>query len=285
VLAELQLHNARFEQQAASLTQQLERMERARWQASDGFAMQADVQLLRQEVAMVLERLGMAAGSGADIDYVAFEELFRGPSEKTRVSQERYLTKLPPSGVAGRVVDIGCGRGEMLELLVNAGHDALGVDTDSGTIELCIGKGLPVVQGDGIHLLEQMEDESLKGILCLQMIEHLLTSELENLIRIARKKLIVGGVLVMETINPRSSYSLGNHFFADTSHVRPVHPETLRFICQASGFGQVALEELSPHPLVELADVLPEEGAMSTSVEALLKNVFGFQDYAIIATR
>ena len=142
-----------------------------------------------------------------------------------------------------------------------------------------------MIKDDGIHFLKQMEDQSLKGIFCLQVIEHLLTSELEKLIRIARQKLLVGGVLVMETINPRSSYSLGNHFFADTSHVRPVHPETLRFICQSVGFGDVDLEELSPHPLLELADDLPEEGAIKTAVEALLKNVFGFQDYTIIATR
>jgi O-antigen chain-terminating methyltransferase len=173
----------------------------------------------------------------------------------------------------------------MLELLRNEGHDVLGVDSNSGMIEVCIGKGLPVVQDDGIHLLEQMEDKSLKGIFCLQVIEHLLTSELEKLISIAQQKLFVGGVLVMETINPRSSFALGNHFFADTSHVRPVHPETLCFICQKSGFGHVALEELSPHPLLKLADDLPEEGTVSTAVEALLTNVFGFQDYAIIATQ
>jgi 2-polyprenyl-3-methyl-5-hydroxy-6-metoxy-1,4-benzoquinol methylase len=282
VLAELRLQNARFELQAASFAEQLER---SRWQGRDGFAMQDDVQLLRQEVAVVLERLGMASASGADIDYPAFEELFRGSSVEIGVSQERYLTKLLPPDVAGLVVDIGCGRGEMLELLRNEGHDVLGVDTNSGMIEVCIGKGLPVVQDDGIHLLEQMEDKSLKGIFCLQVIEHLLTSELEKLISIAQQKLLVGGVLVMETINPRSSFSLGNHFFADTSHVRPVHPETLRFICQESGFGHVALVELSPHPLLKLVDDLPEEGTVSTAVEALLTNVFGFQDYAIIATR
>ena len=282
VLAELRLQNDRFELQADSFAEQLERSRR---QGGDGFAMQEDVQLLRREVAVVLERLGMAAASGADIDYPAFEELFRGSSEEIRVSQERYLTKLPPPDVAGLVVDIGCGRGEMLELLRNEGHDVLGVDSNSGMIEVCIGKGLPVVQDDGIHLLEQMEDKSLKGIFCLQVIEHLLTSELEKLISIAQQKLFVGGVLVMETINPRSSFALGNHFFADTSHVRPVHPETLCFICQKSGFGHVALEELSPHPLLKLADDLPEEGTVSTAVEALLTNVFGFQDYAIIATQ
>ena len=160
VLGEIRQQNARFELQAASFAEQLERF---RWQGQDGFAMQDDVQLLRQEVAVVLERLGMASASGADIDYPAFEELFRGSSEEIRVSQERYLTKIPPPDVAGLVVDIGCGRGEMLELLRNEGHEVLGVDTNSGMIEVCIGKGLPVVQDDGIHLLEQIEGEIIEG--------------------------------------------------------------------------------------------------------------------------
>ena len=93
-------------------------------------------------------------------------------------------------------------------------------------------------------------DDSLKGIFCAQVVEHLITPELEQLIVLAHEKLQSGGVLVIETINPRSSYALGNHFYADTSHVRPVHPETLRFICEQVGFVSVELEERSPHPLL-----------------------------------
>ena len=86
-----------------------------------------------------------------------------------------------------------------------------------------------------------------------------MTSELERLISLAHQKLLVSGVIVMETINPRSLYALGNHFFADTSHVRPVHPETLRFICEQVGFSRVELEERSAHPLMRVADELPAE--------------------------
>ena len=88
----------------------------------------------------------------------------------------------------------------------------------------------------------------------------------------------------METINPRSLYALGNHFFADTSHVRPVHPETLRFICEQVGFSRVQLEERSAHPLMKVADDLPD-GELGAAVAALLKSVFGYQDYAIVATK
>jgi O-antigen chain-terminating methyltransferase len=151
-------------------------------------------------------------------------------------------------------------------------------------VEVCRAKGLTVVQEDGIQLLERSEDMSLKGIFCAQVIEHLLTAELEQFVRVAAKKLMAGGVLVMETINPRSLFALGNHFYADTSHIRPVHPETLRFICEQVGFSLVQLEERSPHPFVRLADDLPDSN-VGVAVEALLRNFFGFQDYVVAATK
>jgi O-antigen chain-terminating methyltransferase len=172
----------------------------------------------------------------------------------------------------------------MLELLREAGHDVLGLDPDSRMVEVCRAKNLSVVQADGIGWLERAEDESLKGIFCAQVIEHLLTSELERLTRLALQKLTRDGVLVVETINPRSLFALGNHFLADTSHIRPVHPETLRFICEQVGFSSVELEERSPHPMMELADHLPS-GNVGVAVEALVRSFFGYQDYVIVATK
>jgi len=141
-----------------------------------------------------------------------------------------------------------------------------------------------VVKDDGIHFLSQTPDDSLRGIFCAQVVEHLITPELEQLVRLAYRTLMVGGVLLMETINPRSSFALGNHFYADTSHVRPVHPETLRFICEQVGFTRVQLEERSPHATLALQSELPES-SVGQAVTALLDSVFGYQDYAIVATK
>jgi O-antigen chain-terminating methyltransferase len=172
----------------------------------------------------------------------------------------------------------------MVEVLLHARHEAIGVDSNPTMIEACRAKGLPAIQEDGIHWLERAADNSLKGIFCAQVIEHLLTSELEHFVRLAQSKLQVNGVLVMETINPRSLFALGNHFFADTSHVRPVHPETLRFICEQVGFERVELEERSRHPMVELAEGLPDD-QVGSAIDALLESVFGYQDYVIVATK
>ena len=149
---------------------------------------------------------------------------------------------------------------------------------------MCIRDRLTAVLDDGLHFLAQTAPDSLKGVFCAQVVEHLLTSELEELVRLAHRALRTDGALVMETINPRSSYALGNHYYADTSHVRPVHPETLRFICEQLGFRNVQMEERSPHPALALADDLPAT-AEGDAVRALLQSVFGYQDYVVVATK
>lgn len=247
-------------------------------------AMQDDVRLLTKEFSTLLSRLGAETVSGVDLDYVEFEKRFRGSSADILEAQRRYLTLFPATEVPGLIVDIGCGSGEMLELLTAEGQECMGVDMDAGMVEACTVKGLSAVVDDGLHFLAQTAPDSLKGLFCAQLVEHLLTSELEELVRLSHRALATDGVLIMETINPRSSFALGNHYYADTSHVRPVHPETLRFICEQLGFRDVQMEERSPHPALALADDLPAT-AEGNAVRALLQSVFGYQDYVVVATK
>lgn len=249
-----------------------------------GVAMEVEVRSLAKEVAALLDRLGAHGATGAEFDYVEFERRFRGDPAVIAAAQRRYLSLFPPAELPGQVVDIGCGRGEMLELLAEEGHEVLGVDTDAGMVAACRERGVPAVLDDGLHFLAQTADDSLKGVFSAQVVEHLLTPELEAFVRESHRTLRRRGVLVIETINPRSSYALGNHYYADTSHVRPVHPETLRFLCEQVGFSDVVLEERSPHPLLALREELPE-GPVGGAVEALLESVFGYQDYVVFATK
>jgi SAM-dependent methyltransferase len=246
---------------------------------------QEDLDLLRHELAVVLERVGAASSAGPSMDYVSFEDRFRGGSEGLKQNQKRYLSLFPDAGVPGRILDVGCGRGEMVELLREAGHDAFGVDPDPGMAAVCRSKGIPVVEDNALHLLERLEDGSLKGIFSAQVVEHLLTAELQRFLQLGLAKLLPGGVMVIETINPRSSFSLGEHFFADPSHVRPVHPEMLRFLCEQIGFSSVALEERSPHPAIAIIEDLPPDDPTTEALSSLLQSVFGFQDYVILATK
>ena len=249
-----------------------------------GAADQDELRVLSKEFATLLDRLGADTVSGVDLDYVEFERRFRGDLQHIAEAQRRYLSLFPSVAVPGTIVDIGCGRGEMLAMLAEEGHEVLGVDMDAGMVQACRDEGLPAVQDDGLHYLAQAVPGSLKGVFCAQVVEHLLPAELEELVRRSFVALADDGVLVMETINPRSSFALGNHYYADTSHVRPVHPETLRFICEQVGFSTVALEERSPHPALDLREGLPDD-AVGTSVQRLLESVFGYQDYVIVANK
>jgi 2-polyprenyl-3-methyl-5-hydroxy-6-metoxy-1,4-benzoquinol methylase len=279
-LEDLRQQNVRLKLQIVAEIERHSRHRREVAETLKTLASHVDVQNLSRDV----KRLGVTGSTSAAIDYVEFEDRCRGSSESIQHEQERYLSLFPPPSGSGAVVDIGCGRGEMLELFLAAGYTAIGVDMDTNMVELCRSKGLPVEQGDGIHFLEAIEDDSLRGIFCAQVVEHLLTSELERLVELSYQKLLPTAVLVIETINPRSLFSLGNHFFADVSHIKPVHPETLRFICEQIGFGKVELEERSLHPLMNTIDELPE-GEVGTAVKELLQSVFGYQDYAIVATK
>ncbi len=243
-----------------------------------------EVAKLRDETVQLMERLGVASAHGAEFDYVAFEDRFRGDSTVLAEAQADYVTKFPASGEQGLIVDVGCGRGEMLEVLIAAGHEVMGIDLDNNMVEVCRAKGLPVVKADGAAWLAACPSETLKGVFSAQVIEHLLTPEIERFIRASLAALRNGGVLVMETINPRSLHALANHFFADVSHVRPIHPETLRFMCEQAGFADVALMELSPHPAVAASRELGT-APLDDAVRQLVSSVFGFQDYAIVATK
>lgn len=279
-LEELRRQNVRLRLQ---LVAEIERHNRQRKEVQEvlkDVASHADL----QDLSTAVKRLDVAGTTENAIDYVAFEDRCRGSSESIKHSQERYLSLFPPPSSDGPIVDIGCGRGEMLELLIAAGHKALGIDMDTNMIKLCQSKGLSVVQDDGIHYLSTQEDDSLRGVFCAQVVEHLLTSELERFIELCYRKLMASAVVVIETINPRSLFALGNHFFADVSHTRPVHPETLRFICEQIGFSRVQLEERSPHPYMDSVDSLPD-GEVGAALKELLESVFGYQDYVIVATK
>ena len=279
-LDDLRRQNVQLKLQVVSSVERLNRYRRDVNGLFENLATKDDVRSLIRES----ERSGASASSGAEIDYSAFEDRCRGSSEELRQAQEHYVTMFPPPDGSGKILDIGCGRGEMLEVLTEAGYDVLGVDLNAEMVGVCRSKGLPVVQDDGIHVLESTEDGSLRGIFCAQVVEHLLTSEMERFVQLAQRKLLPSGVLVVETINPRSLFALGNHFFADTSHVKPVHPETLRFICEQVGFSRVQLEERSPHPFMGVVKDLPDD-EVGVALGELLQNVFGYQDYAIVATK
>jgi O-antigen chain-terminating methyltransferase len=213
----------------------------------------------------------------------------RGSTELIRERQAVYLDDFR---AAGPVLDIGCGRGEFLTLLREAGVEARGIDVDSEMVTHCLEEGLEVEQADALSHLASLEDDSLGGIFCAHVLEHLSPPALFRLLELAVAKLRPAGVFAAETPNPLSLVALAN-FTADLSHDRPLHPATLSFLARQAGFRNVELrflseppesERLKLVPLPESRDLTPAKDALDANVNRLNDVVFGPQDYAVLAT-
>jgi SAM-dependent methyltransferase len=180
---------------------------------------------------------GGAASSEPEFDYFGFEERFRGSEVEIKERQRIYLDSFRD---LGPVLDVGCGRGEFLELMRETNVQATGVDVDADMVLACREKGLDVVRGDAFAHLETLPDDSLGGIFSAQVVEHLEPSRIVQLLGFGLRKLRPGGLIVLETINPQCAGGL-NAFYLDPSHVKPVHPDTLSFMLESSRYRDVVI--------------------------------------------
>ncbi len=186
-------------------------------------------QVLLSEVASV------PASYSDAIDYFKFEARFRGPRD---IIRERHRIYLPYVEGQAPVLDIGCGRGEFLELLKHAGIQGRGVDLERDMAEFCRSIGLEVDHDDAFAYLQRLPEASLGAIFLGQVVEHMTPSAVATLFGLAMEKLRPGGVLIAETVNPICPTALAN-FYLDPTHERPVHPDLLMFLAESKGFEAV----------------------------------------------
>jgi SAM-dependent methyltransferase len=202
-------------------------------------------------------------------DYFAFESRMRGPTDVVRERQRVYVDDFRD---AAPVLDVGCGRGELLALLHDAGIEARGVDADADMVAFARGEGLDVEHADLLGALEGVDDASLGGIFAGQVVEHLPPPALVRFLELAHMKLREGGVIALETINPLSPLALRN-YFADLTHAQPLVPETLALLVRNAGFRELETRYLS--------EPLRPDG-LDRSIADIL---FAPLDYAIVARR
>ncbi len=209
-------------------------------------------------------------------DYFAYESRMRGSVQSIRERQRPYVADFRQ---AAPVLDIGCGRGELLGLLREAGVEAHGIDADADMVAYARGEGLDVDQADAIGHLEGLEDGSLGGVFMGQVVEHLPASSLARALELTARKLRPGGLLVAETINPLSPLALRN-YFADLTHAQPLVPETLELLARQAGFAHVETRFLN-EPAERLSE--PDDPLIAANVRRLNELLFGPLDYAIVA--
>ena len=198
---------------------------------------------------------------------------------------------------AGDVLDVGCGRGEFLDLLRTDGIPARGLDLNHEMVEVCRGRGLDVAEGDLVRYLSGLPDGALGGLIAIQVVEHLEPAYLMRALDLAYHKLRPGSRIVLETINPACWFAFFASYIRDLTHVRPIHPETLQYLLTASGFERASIEWRSPYPVTEkLQPVAPGadddapavkdlRDTINANVERLNGLLFTNMDYAAVATR
>jgi SAM-dependent methyltransferase len=240
-----------------------------------------------QAAAAPASEPGAAGAASALFDYVGFERRFRGdPAQISAQLADRYLERLadnPP------VLDIGCGNAGLVEQLTARGVKAIGVDTDPSMVAEARARNLDVRLLDGTAFLRAQPPGSLGAIIATHLVEHLQLGELVELLELAASRLQPGGVFITETPNPSSLIVLGNSYVLDPTHVRPLHPSLLTFLCEGAGFRDVRLHFYSPAsdyhlPLIDDPEAPAWTKQVNQAFEKLNHVLFGPQDYAIVAT-
>ena len=247
----------------------------------------------QEEALLALERVTRAlqtdvkrfAPREAELDQLALVNRFRGSEESIRERQRPYLRRFSQRGA---VLDVGCGRGEFLELLRDAGIPAHGVDSDPNMVDLCRSKGLRAERRDALAYLEELPPGSLGGIFAAQLIEHLELHDLIALVRLSFRALRDDGVLLVETPNPEALITFAE-FYVDPTHVRPYHAETIRWLLESEGYASVDVE----YSLQASSDSSPPEFDVSSPAQKRLADavahvyslVCGFRTYAVMGVK
>jgi O-antigen chain-terminating methyltransferase len=226
--------------------------------------------------------------------YVGFEHAFRGSEAEIRRRLEAYVPRFVGQS---DVLDIGCGRGEFLDLLRAHDIPARGLDLNPAMVDEARSRGLDAVQADALAHLAGLPDAALGGVFASQVVEHLPPPYLMTLLETAAHKIRPGGLIVLETINPACWVAFFESFIRDVTHVWPLHPDTLQYFLRVSGFGHVEVEFTSPvDPSARLmplarpsADADPSlidlVETLNENAEKLNARLFTYQDYAVIGRR
>ncbi|HYO84548.1 MAG TPA: class I SAM-dependent methyltransferase [Bryobacteraceae bacterium] len=239
-----------------------------------------ELRVIRQK-AFAVSQPALPAASPAgnapavlDIDYTRFADRFRGTAAVIRERQRMYV---PVFSRCRNVLDIGCGRGEFLDLLREAGVAARGVDLDAESVAACRAEGLVADEADVFDLLAREPDASFDGIFAAQVVEHMPPHQVPALVKLCSAKLRPGGLLVLETPNPECLAIFATHFYLDPTHQRPVPPALLVFYYEEFGFGGIEVNRLEP-----AAESMPSINALPAEFRQAF---FGGLDYNIMGRK
>ncbi|HEU4477881.1 MAG TPA: methyltransferase domain-containing protein, partial [Pyrinomonadaceae bacterium] len=211
----------------------------------------------------------------SDALYSSFEDAFRGRRTEIKERLRTYLPLLKTAGISADILDLGCGRGEWLELLKEEGMEARGVEINSVTIDSCRRRGLEVIDEDALTYLLSLAPNSLNAVTCFQLIEHL---DFEIVIKLVDQILTVlrpGGLIIMETPDPENVLVGSHNFYLDPSHRHPLPSELMQFLLESRGASRVEVMRLNP----DESHKLEGEGEL---IERFNHYFYGPMDYGVV---
>ena len=214
----------------------------------------------------------------SDDFYRTFEDKYRGSRELIKSRLRVYLPFVEPLkhlDPDAKALDLGCGRGEWLELIKELGLNGHGIDLDDGMLLACKELDLSVETGDAISYLEKLADESQTVVSAFHVVEHIAFEQLQLLVSEAIRVLKPGGLLIMETPNPENIVVATRNFYLDPTHQRPIPPELLSFLPEFYGFYRIKTIRLQESKdLIDRADLTLQDVLSGAS-----------PDYAVVAQK
>jgi O-antigen chain-terminating methyltransferase len=181
-----------------------------------------------------------------DALYAAFEDHFRGEREEVKRRLRVYLPILKEAKISEGVLDIGCGRGEWLELLKGTGIKGRGVDRNRVFIDQCRRLDLDVTEEDALVYLKGLPEQSLNAVTSFHLVEHLPFETLIKLLDESVRVLKSGGLLILETPDPQNFIVGSYNFYADPTHRNPIPSPTLQFLLESRGLSRIKVMKLRP---------------------------------------
>jgi SAM-dependent methyltransferase len=215
--------------------------------------------------------------------YSAFEDIMRGSREDVKERQRIYIPVLQENSIGSEsmpILDLGCGRGEWLEVLRENGMYGSGVDSNEAMVQRSRSLGLHVAYADALAHLRSLPGSSLGAVTAFHMVEHMPFDIVLAVVDEGLRVLRPGGLLILETPNPANLLVGANTFYLDPTHLKPYPSPMLHFFVEARGFSEVRVLDLHPYPA---AVHLPDD---TTGVAARLNTyLYGPQDYAVLGRK
>jgi SAM-dependent methyltransferase len=210
--------------------------------------------------------------------YVEFEHWFRGTDEEIKERQKVYLPLFTKSKIDSQkypAVDIGCGRGEFIQLLKDNGVRGIGLDINKVMVDRTKEKGLEAAEGDALTYLRGKKTNSLMAITGFHIVEHIPFLDLVKIFDECYRTLQPGGFVIFETPNPENVIVGTCNFYSDPSHLHPLPPALVEFTLKTRGFNKTEVKRL--HPIKK--DIKSDDPL----VKEMAERIYGPQDYAVIA--